>query len=64
MIRQLGRRFSQRKSFIDELERMVSEFYETAGQRLRAYQPPASKVSEDKVAPQSFTPEGRRRTEE
>ena len=64
MIRQLGRRFARRKSFIDELEQMVSGFYETAGQRLRAYQPPAPRVSEDRVAPQSVTPEGLQRTEE
>ncbi|MCY3625803.1 MAG: hypothetical protein OXH82_06750 [Candidatus Dadabacteria bacterium] len=64
MIHQLGRRFSQRKSFIDELEQMVSGFYETAGQYLRAYQPPAPKVSEDGTAPQSVTPEGLQRTEE
>ena len=64
MIRQLGRRFSQRKSFIEELEQMVSRFYETVGQRLRAYQPPAPKVSEDRAAPQSVTPEGLQRTEE
>ena len=60
----VGRRFGQRKSFIDELEQMVSGFYETAGQRLRAYQPPAPKVSEDRATPQSVTPEGLQRTEE
>ncbi len=64
MIRQLGRRFGQRRNFIDELEQMVSGFYETAGQHLRAYQPPAPKVSEDRVAPQSVTPERLQRTEE
>ena len=63
MIRQLARRFGQRKIFIDQLEQVVSRFYETVGQHLRAYQPPAPKVNEDRAAPQSVTPEGLQRTE-
>lgn len=62
MIRQLTKRFGQRKNFIDELENLVSGFYETAGQRLRAYQSPAPRVREDRVDPESVTPEGLQRT--
>ena len=62
MIRQLTKRFGQRKNFIDELENLVSGFYETVGQRLRAYQSPAPKVREDRVDPESVTPEGLQRT--
>ena len=62
MIRQLTKRFGQRKNFIDELENLVSSFYETVGQRLRAYQSPAPRVREDRVDPGSVTPEGLQRT--
>ena len=62
MIRQLTKRFGQRKNFIDELENLVSGFYETVGQRLRAYQSPAPRVREDRVDPESVTPKGLQRT--
>lgn len=62
MIRQLTKRFGQRKKFIDELENLVSDFYETVGQRLRAYQAPAPKIHEGRVDPESVTPEGLQHT--
>ena len=62
MIRQLTKRFGQRKNFINDLEQLVSDFYETAGQHLRAYQSPAPRVREDRVDPESVTPEGLQRT--
>lgn len=39
-----GGAFSKRRKFIEQLERIVPEFYERIGQHLRAYQPPAPKV--------------------
>lgn len=62
MIRQLTKRFGQRKNFIDDLEQLVSDFYETVGQHLRAYQSPAPRVREDRVDPESVTPKGLQRT--
>lgn len=62
MIRQLTKRFGQRKNFIGDLEQLVSDFYETVGQRLRAYQSPAPRVREGRVDPESVTPEGLQRT--
>lgn len=58
MIRQLSKRFAQRKMFIDKLEKLVSDFYEIIGQHLRAYQPPAPQIRKDRTDPDSVTPEG------
>ncbi|MYE03480.1 MAG: hypothetical protein F4Y00_00675 [Bacteroidetes bacterium SB0662_bin_6] len=58
MIRHLTKRFGQPKSFISDLEQLVSNFYENVGQHLRAYQPPAPKIREDKSESESITPEG------
>lgn len=52
----LGRRFEQRKTFLDELERAVPGFYETVGQHLRAWQAPAPKIAEDRAEPASVSP--------
>jgi hypothetical protein len=52
----LGRRFEQRKTFLDELERAVPAFYETVGQHLRAWQPPAPKIPEERAQPADVTP--------
>jgi hypothetical protein len=52
----LGRRFEQRKTFIDELERAVPAFYETVGQHLRAWQPPAPKIAEERMQPEDVSP--------
>ena len=57
MIRQLGKRFGRQKNFIDELEQMVSDFYEAVGQHLRAYQSQAPRVRKDRSDPDSVTPE-------
>lgn len=53
MIRQLGGRFGQRKNFIVDLEQLAPTFYETVGQHLRAYQPPAPRIREDRSEPES-----------
>lgn len=52
----LGRRFEQRKTFIDELERAVPAFYETVGQHLRAWQAQAPKITEERAQPADVTP--------
>ena len=57
MIRQLAKRFSQQKNFINELENLVTEFYKTVGQRLRAYQPPAPRIDDGKTDVEVVIPE-------
>jgi len=52
----MGKRFEQRKTFIDELERAVPTFYETVGQHLRAWQAPAPKIAEERAQPADVTP--------
>jgi hypothetical protein len=52
----LGRRFEQRKTFIDELEKAVPAFYETVGQHLRAWQAPAPKIAEERAQPANVSP--------
>ena len=52
----LGRRFEQRKIFVDELERAVPTFYEMIGQHLRAWQPQAPKIPEERAQPTDVTP--------
>lgn len=43
LIEDLGRRFAGSKTFIEDLERVVPEFYSVAGQHLRAWQAPPPK---------------------
>ena len=57
MIRHLAKRFGQPRTFITDLEQLVSDFYENVGQHLRAYQPPAPQIQKDKSDPESVTPE-------
>jgi hypothetical protein len=52
----LGKRFEQRKIFIDELEKAVPAFYETVGQHLRAWQPQAPKITEKRAQPADVSP--------
>ncbi len=52
----LGRRFEQRRNFIDDLERAVPAFYEKVGQHLKAWQPPAPKLKEERAEPEDVTP--------
>jgi hypothetical protein len=52
----LSRRFEQRKTFLDELERAVPAFYEIVGQHLRAWQAPAPKIAEERAQPANVTP--------
>jgi hypothetical protein len=56
LVADLGRRFDQRKTFIDELEKAVPVFYENVGQHLRAWQAPAPKLSGARAQPEDVTP--------
>jgi len=46
--RDLGARFAQRKNFIVEIEQALPDFYEQVGQHLKAWQPTAPKIKEDR----------------
>jgi hypothetical protein len=58
--RDLGAKFAQRKNFIVELEQAIPEFYEQVGQHLKAWQPQAPKVKEDKTEAADVSPEALR----
>jgi hypothetical protein len=45
----LGTKFAQRRNFVTELEKVVPEFYEQVGQHLKAWQPQAPKIKEDRL---------------
>jgi len=47
----LGARFAQRKNFIVDLEDSLPEFYEQVGQHLKAWQPQAPKMKEERREP-------------
>ncbi|MGE4070689.1 MAG: hypothetical protein AB7E72_05890 [Lysobacterales bacterium] len=47
--RDLGARFAQRKNFIVDLEQAIPEFYDQVGQHLKAWQPQAPKIKEDRM---------------
>lgn len=49
--RDLGARFAQRKNFIVDMEQAMSDFYEQIGQHLKAWQPQAPKIKEDRAEP-------------
>lgn len=51
----LGARFGQVGNFIKDLESTVPGFYHEVGQHLRAYQPPAPRMREDKSNPESVS---------
>lgn len=63
-VRDLGARFAQRKNFIVELEQAIPEFYEQVGQHLRAWQPQAPKVKEDRNETADVSPEALRENAE
>jgi hypothetical protein len=60
LVRDIGARFAQRKNFIAELEATVPQFYDQAGQHLRAWQPIAPKLPEAKAEPASVNTEAMR----
>ena len=47
LVRNIAGKFSGSKTFIEHLEEAVPAFYEQVGQHLRAWQPPAPKISKD-----------------
>jgi hypothetical protein len=51
LVKDLGARFGQRRNFISELEAAVPDFYEQVGQHLKAWQPPAPRLREEKAEP-------------
>lgn len=57
LVKDLGARFSQRRNFIGDLESAVPEFYSQVGQHLRAWQPPAPRIRDDKSEPESVSAE-------
>ncbi len=50
LVENIGRKFGGRQTFIVELERIVTEFYDRAGQYLKAWQPSPPKPVETKDA--------------
>jgi len=60
MARDLGAKFGQRKNFLAELEAVVPEFYSQVAQHLKAWQPRAPKLREEKSEPADVTPEALR----
>ncbi len=55
LVRDLGGKFSGVRTFVEELERAVSDFYEEVGQYLRSWQPSAPRMK-DKKEPEQVTP--------
>ncbi|MDE0334652.1 MAG: hypothetical protein OXI64_06805 [Defluviicoccus sp.] len=47
MIRDIAGRFSGRRTFIEDLEKLVPEFYEEVGQHLRPWTPPPPSIAKD-----------------
>ncbi len=60
LVKDLGSRFSQRKNFISDLEKLVPDFYNQIGQHLRAWQAPAPKLSDEKASAEAVAPEALR----
>jgi len=56
----LGSRFARRRNFVTELEAIVPEFYERVGQHLKAWQPSAPRLNDEKAEPAAVTPEALR----
>lgn len=54
-VKRTGPRFGQVKNFIDDLESVVPEFYKNIGGRLKAWQPAAPKVRNDRSDAQDVT---------
>ena len=48
--RDLAGRFAQRKNFVVDLEQAIPDFYEQVGQHLKAWQPQAPRIKEDRSA--------------
>lgn len=55
LVRDLGPKFGQRKTFIVELERAVPDFYDRVGQKLKSWQPRAPRLSGERAEPTSVS---------
>lgn len=55
--RDFGAKFAQRKNFITELEQTLPDFYEQVGQHLKAWQPTAPRIKEDRSEPSDVNTE-------
>jgi hypothetical protein len=53
MVRDIAGRFSGNRTFIEELERLVPEFYENVGQHLEAFRPKPPQVKPERPAAQA-----------
>ncbi len=60
LVKDLGARFGQRRNFVSELETAVPEFYERVGQHLKAWQPAAPPLKEERAEPGTVAPEALR----
>jgi hypothetical protein len=58
LVRDLGVRFAGRRTFIEDMEAAVPQFYQEIGQNLRAWQPPAPKLREQSNAGEADGEEG------
>ena len=52
----LGNRFGQTRTIIQELETSVPHFYESVGQHIRQWSPPPPKLSQERVSPETVSP--------
>lgn len=64
LVRSLAGRFGQRKNFIVDIEKLVPEFYERAGQRIKAWQPSAPRIREISTTEDGISAESERIAEE
>jgi len=55
--RDLGARFAQRKNFIVDIEQAIPDFYEQVAQHLKAWQPQAPKIKDDRTEPSDVNTE-------
>ena len=57
MIKDIARRFSGRSTFIEDLEKMVPEFYDNVGCHLRTWTPPPPPIAKDDPIHESDHPQ-------
>lgn len=57
MIKDIARRFSGRSTFIEDLEKMIPEFYDNVGCHLRAWTPPPPPIAKDDPIHESDPPQ-------
>jgi len=64
LVESAPKRFGGRRTFIEDLERIVPEFYDLVGQNLRAWQPPPPKPIKSSQASVEPAPDSREQGEE